>query len=58
MSTKLLSRADVMERLTVSESVLTRLLARGDLRSVKLGGRRLIPEDALEDYIATLAQSA
>ncbi len=30
------------------------LLKRGELRSVKIGGRRLIPRQALEDFVRDL----
>ena len=30
------------------------LLKRGELRSVKIGGRRLIPRQALEDFVQDL----
>jgi excisionase family DNA binding protein len=36
----------------LSRSSLYVLMARGSLRSVKLGGRRLIPRDAIESLIA------
>lgn len=45
---------DVMERLRVRRSTVFGLLASGQLRSVKIGRRRLIPEQALIDFIAGL----
>ncbi len=44
----LLSVAEAGESLGVSVSTVWRMIRRGDLASVRLGGRRLIPEDALE----------
>jgi excisionase family DNA binding protein len=45
---------DVMARLNVGRSTVFGLLASGQLRSVKIGRRRLIPEQALLDFIAEL----
>jgi excisionase family DNA binding protein len=43
----------------VSRPHLYRLIARGELRTVKSGGRRLVPLSAIDDYLAALeAQSA
>jgi excisionase family DNA binding protein len=50
MSTRpdnLLSIAEVRERLGVSASTVWRLIRRGRLRSVRQGGRRLVPATAL-----------
>jgi excisionase family DNA binding protein len=43
---------DVMARLKVGRSTVFGIVASGELRSVKIGRRRLIPESALLDYIA------
>jgi excisionase family DNA binding protein len=53
-NTKLNKIEDVMERLRVGRSTVFGLLASGRLRSVKIGRRRLIPEQALVDFIAGL----
>jgi excisionase family DNA binding protein len=45
---------DIMRRLRVGRSTVFGLLASGELRSVKIGRRRLVPESALVDYIAGL----
>lgn len=45
---------DVMERLCVGRSTVFALLASKRLRSVKIGRRRLVPEQALIDFIAQL----
>jgi excisionase family DNA binding protein len=42
------------EQLSVSTRVLDRLIADGEIGSVLIGRRRLVPHDALEDYIARL----
>jgi excisionase family DNA binding protein len=36
----------------ISRSTIYKIMAAGTLRSVKIGGRRLIPRDALEALIA------
>lgn len=47
---------DVMERLSIGRSTVFGLLASGELRSVKIGRRRLVPESALRDYISGLVE--
>lgn len=42
----------VMERLGVGRSTAFALIASGELRSVKIGRRRLVSEAALVDFIA------
>lgn len=41
----------VMERVNLGRSTVFSLLASGQLRSVKVGRRRLIPESAIVDFI-------
>ena len=36
----------------ISRSTIYKIMAEGTLRTVKIGGRRLIPRDALEALIA------
>jgi excisionase family DNA binding protein len=43
---------DVTTRYGLSRSTLYKLMGEGNLRSVKVGGRRLIPRDAIEALIA------
>lgn len=50
----LYSVADAADQLSVSSRVLERLIAEGDVESVKIGRRRLVPNDALLDYVARL----
>lgn len=44
----------VMQRLSVGRSAVFELIASGELRSVKIGRRRLVSEAAIRDYIARL----
>lgn len=46
------------ESLAVSERTVRRLIHDGQLRSVKVGGRRLIPVAALDEFVAALAEGA
>jgi excisionase family DNA binding protein len=46
------------ERLSVSRSTIFELIGSGQLRSVLIGRRRLIPEQAIRDFIAQLDQQA
>ena len=49
----------VQERLGgISRTSVYRLLGSGDLRSVHIGKRRLITEDELRRYVATLTADA
>lgn len=51
---RLLNTGEVAERLSVSKVWLYELISRGEIRSVKLGRRRLIRESDLSAYIASL----
>lgn len=51
---RLLTVPEVQERTQLSRSSVYKLLQSGDLESIKIGGARRIPEDALESYIRTL----
>lgn len=55
-TTVLLTVEETGERLGVSVSTVWRLLRRGALRSVREGGRRRVPEDAVAKF--TRANSA
>lgn len=44
----------VMDRLGVGRSTVFALMASGQLRSCKVGRRRLIPESAIRDFIDSL----
>jgi len=45
---------DAAEQLSVSARVLERLIADGQIETVKFGRRRLVPAEALEDYVERL----
>jgi excisionase family DNA binding protein len=52
--TLLLSVADVAEQLSTSRTRVFALIGSGDLESVKLGRRRLVPQQALSDLVCRL----
>ena len=54
-SARLLSVIETARELGISRSVVYELLASGALRSAKIGRRRLIPREAVEEFIAGLA---
>lgn len=45
------SLRDTSERTNLSLATLHRMIARGDLESIQIGRRRLIPHDALKALI-------
>jgi excisionase family DNA binding protein len=51
---RLYTLVQVAERLQISRRKVYYLLSAGQLRSVKLGSRRLVSEDALTEFIAGL----
>jgi excisionase family DNA binding protein len=50
----LLDVPEVASRLGISQVKVKRLIAAGELRSVLLGRRRLVPSEAVADYIRSL----
>jgi excisionase family DNA binding protein len=59
MSARLLYEiADAGIQLSVSARTVERLVKDGEIASVKIGRRRLVPHDALEDYIDRLRRAA
>jgi len=58
----LVSVGEAARRLSLGRSFVFELLAAGDLASIKVGRRRLIPVGALEDFVnaqqESLAESA
>jgi excisionase family DNA binding protein len=46
------------EQLSVSARVLERLIKDGKVDTVKIGRRRLVPAEALADYVERLRRSA
>ncbi|MFD4440737.1 hypothetical protein ACFWPK_13300 [Nocardia sp. NPDC058519] len=55
---KLLDEAGVRELIPIGHSKYYELIGSGALRSVKIGRRRLVTEQAVADYIAGLDQAA
>lgn len=49
---------EAAEALRISRSVIYELIRSGRLRTVKVGRRRLVPVQALEDYVASLGVAA
>jgi excisionase family DNA binding protein len=55
VATKLLYRVpEAVEQTGIGRSTLYELMRSGDLESVKVGRSRLIPADALEEFVARL----
>jgi excisionase family DNA binding protein len=52
----LLSPAEAAAHLSIGRSKLYELMRLGQLRSVKIGASRRIPQAALADYIAALTE--
>jgi excisionase family DNA binding protein len=57
-SARLLSVIETARELGISRSLVYELLASGALRSARIGRRRLIPREAVEEFIAGLAPQA
>lgn len=55
MEKLLLRPEEVAEALSVGRTKVYELMGSGDLRSVRVGGSRRVPADALNDFIAALA---
>ena len=49
---------EAAEALRISRSVIYELIRSGQLRTVKVGRRRLVPVLALDDYVASLGVAA
>jgi len=47
----LYDKPEAAEQLSVSVRVLERLISDGEIESVQIGRRRLVPAEALVDYI-------
>lgn len=57
--TRLLHDLDqAAEQLSISRRVVERLVRDGELATVKLGRRRLVPDEALQEYVARLVATA
>ncbi|MCC3316510.1 helix-turn-helix domain-containing protein [Nocardia africana] len=55
---KLLSEAEVRKLIPIGHSKYYELIGSGELRSVKVGRRRFVSEQAVADYIDALDQAA
>jgi len=53
-TTTLLTVAEAAERLRISKWLLYEQIRSRRLRTVKIGARRLVPPDALAEYVANL----
>jgi excisionase family DNA binding protein len=49
---------EAADLLSISRRVVDRLVRDGELDSVKLGRRRLVPHEALESYVARLVKAS
>jgi excisionase family DNA binding protein len=49
---------EAAEALRISRSVIYELIRSGRLRTVKVGRRRLVPVQALDEYVASLGVAA
>jgi excisionase family DNA binding protein len=58
MSRRLYSVQEAMARTGLGRSNLFNKLAAGEIRSVKVGKRRLIPDTAIDEYIVGLEEAA
>jgi excisionase family DNA binding protein len=54
----LLSRREARARLGIGETTLGRLIRDGELRTVRIRGRRLVPARELERYVDRLMMRA
>ena len=52
MNTSLLSIKDTEEALNLGHTKVCELIADGDIKSIKVGRRRLIPPTAIDEFIA------
>ncbi|NKY29541.1 helix-turn-helix domain-containing protein [Nocardia gamkensis] len=55
---RLLTESDVRKLIPIGHSKYYELIGSGELRSVKIGRRRFVTEQAVADYIAGLDQEA
>ena len=54
MEDSLRTVAHTLTRIPISRTGLYALFASGELQSVKVGGRRFVPESAINEYIGRL----
>ncbi|MFD6354087.1 excisionase family DNA-binding protein [Nocardia tengchongensis] len=55
---QLLTESEVRKRIPIGHSKYYELIISGELRSVKIGRRRFVTEQAVEEYIARLDGTA
>lgn len=55
---KLLTESDVRKLIPIGHSKYYELIGSGALRSVKIGRRRFVTEQAITDYIASLDEAS
>lgn len=55
---QLLTEQEVRKRIPIGHSKYYELIGSGALRSVKIGRRRFVTEEAVNDYIADLDRAA
>ncbi len=55
---KLLNEAEVRKLIPIGHSKYYELIGSGELRSVRVGRRRFVSEQAVSDYINALDQAA
>lgn len=58
MSRHLYAKPEAAETLSISERVLDRLIRDGDIETVTIGRRRLVPAEAIDDYISRLREAS
>lgn len=58
MSRTLLTVPETRARLRISHTTIYRLIGNGSIRSIRIGTRRLIPEDAIDEYLAACEREA
>lgn len=46
------------ERLNISRAKVYELIASGELRSIKIGGARRIPVEAIDELVASLSENS
>lgn len=58
MTRILYSKPEAADQLSISERVLDRLIRDGEVDSVLIGRRRLVPAEAITEYVKRLRASA
>ena len=51
-------RKDVQDALSIGHDTFYKLVARGKLRTVKIGAATLVPDDSLRSFLASLEMEA